>query len=113
MDTVVTGFGKDQGHEVSRLVAGGSTQEDRETNDQKHPAKLSRPTTVAEFIRNLCCDDHTLVDCQRLRFIDLGAQHNLRLRRNRRVQVWQSVLWRPRNRSQRAASEDKHSEQLQ
>lgn len=51
---------------MSRLVAGGSAEEDRKADDQEHPAELSRPSSVAEFVRNLCGDDHTLGDCQLL-----------------------------------------------
>lgn len=57
----MTSLRKDESHKVSRLVAGGSAKENREANDQEHPAKLSWPATVAELIRDLRGDDHALV----------------------------------------------------
>lgn len=60
----MTSLRKDQSGKVSRLVAGGSAEEDRKADNQEHPPELSWPATVAKFIRDLCGNDHALVSLQ-------------------------------------------------
>jgi hypothetical protein len=66
--TVVSGLRKDQSCKVRRLIAGGSTEENRKAHNQERPAELGRPTTITEPVGKLCCYDHTLVGCQSSEF---------------------------------------------